>query len=133
MGISNGSRSIKSILLIDDDLDDREIFVTALDTLDKKVDCLTLDNATEALRMLYNSEVNPDVIFLDLNMPVMNGHEFLAAIKSHEVLQQIPVIIFSTSSHQSTVEAALKLGAHQFLTKPDNFDDIIGIIKSVID
>jgi CheY-like chemotaxis protein len=122
----------RNILLIDDDEDDQEIFRTALEKVDRSVDCTSLNNAREALNKLRANQLNPDLIFLDLNMPEMNGQQFLMEIKNDEVLSYIPIVILSTSSHRSTIDLTKELGAKEFYSKPDRFEDLIGIIKSVL-
>jgi CheY-like chemotaxis protein len=117
------------VLLIDDDEDDQEIFLTAMQQVSTSVTCHTSDNASEALNKLNIRQLNPDVIFLDLNMPVMNGQQFLIAIKKISHLKDIPVIIFSTSSHKATIELMKELEAHDFITKPERFDQLITILK----
>ena len=123
----------KKILLIDDDDDDQEIFVKALADISDSVACSVYSNAQKALQDLIEKKINPDVIFLDLNMPIMNGHQFLIEVKKAENLKSIPVIIFSTSSHIHTIELSKELGAHDFITKPNNFDNLITILKPLID
>lgn len=124
--------SYQHLLLIDDDDDDQEIFITALEKVSQSVNCITFNNAKEALEALIKKEIEPDVIFLDLNMPLMNGQQFLVEIKKIEALKKIPVIIFSTSSHSGTIELTKELGAHDFITKPDKFDDLINLLKPLI-
>jgi CheY-like chemotaxis protein len=122
----------KNILLIDDDDDDQEIFLSALENVDRSIVCTALDNATEALSMLQEKKINPDLIFLDLNMPIMNGEQFLKTIKKLNNLQDIPVIILSTSSHKSTVQLTKSLGAKDFVSKPDKFEDLINILRLIL-
>lgn len=122
----------QNILLIDDDIDDQEIFMAALQATSAKVGFNFYQNAAEALMRLATKEVTPDIIFLDLNMPVMNGGEFLFAIKKHDGLKDIPVIVLSTSSHTETIRQAMAMGAQQFITKPDRFSDLVQILNSVI-
>lgn len=122
----------KHILLIDDDEDDQEIFLVALGKVDKAVRCTPMDDAREALEMLKTTKISPDLIFLDLNLPVMNGQQFLSEIKKVETLWSIPVFILSTSSHLVTIELTKELGAEAFYTKPGNFQDLISIIRSVL-
>ncbi len=122
----------KHILLIDDDEDDQEIFLTALGKVDKNVRCTPIDDAREALEALKKGEISPDLIFLDLNLPVMNGQQFLVEIKKEETLGNIPVLILSTSSHLATIELTKELGAAAFYTKPGNFQDLIAIIRSAL-
>jgi|ERR1700694_1935551 len=122
----------RHILLIDDDEDDGEIFVTALQVVSETVLCTVLHDAAEALDKLSGKKISPDVIFLDLNMPGMNGQQFLSEMKKGEALQSMPVIIFSTSSHPATVSITKSLGAQDFITKPNDFDALVAILRSFI-
>jgi len=120
----------QNILLIDDDEDDLEIFQAALQSVTSKIKCMTFDKADEALAKLSSRTVAPDIIFLDLNMPIITGQEFLAEIKKDEYLRDIPIIVFSTSSNSRTAQEAKNLGAHAFITKPDSFEELKNILKS---
>ena len=122
----------EDILLIDDDEDDQEIFVNALEKLKRPVTCTVVDSAVEALHRLRTSQLRPDLIFLDLNMPIMSGQQFLQEIKRENEFKNIPVIILSTSSHATTVQHAKALGAMDFFSKPDKFEDLILLLDSVI-
>jgi CheY-like chemotaxis protein len=126
----------RHILLIDDDYDDQEIFLSAVHELtvsaDCPVDCIALGDAENALHQLKNGQVPADLIFLDLNMPMMDGRQFLAELKSSESLREIPVIILSTSSNRETIQETRKLGAFDFLTKPTSFTGLKSILKSII-
>ncbi|RAW02034.1 response regulator [Pseudochryseolinea flava] len=122
----------RRILLIDDDTEDHEIFKTALDLVSKTAECKTSTNAREALAMLISKQLNPDVIFLDLNMPIMSGQDFLREVKMRSETQHIPVIIISTSSHAATVKLMKEMGAMDFITKPDRFDKLVEILKPII-
>ncbi|WP_031527171.1 response regulator [Dyadobacter crusticola] len=122
----------QNILLIDDDEDDQEIFLSALENASNTVKCVVLDNAVQAFDKLRKSELDTDIIFLDLNMPLMNGQEFLAQIKKQQDLKDIPVIILSTSSNQAAIQQAKKLGAVDFITKPHSFDDLVQILRRVL-
>jgi len=121
-----------NILLIDDDPDDHEIFLSALEMVSANVGFTGLKSAGEALQKLAAKNIIPDVIFLDLNMPLMNGQQFLQEIKKNEDLRAIPVIIYSTSSHSKIIQQTKELGADDFITKPDKLDDLRLILKSVI-
>ena len=122
----------RNILLIDDDEDDQDIFLTALTKISADTTCAVESNGHNALRDLENGQLNPDVIFLDLNMPEMNGQEFLVAVKKKMHLRHIPIIILSTSSHAATKMIVKDLGALDFLTKPDNFDDLVAMLRTTI-
>lgn len=122
----------KNLMLIDDDEEDQEIFNAALKQVSAEATCANYSDATKALKVLTETTDYPDVIFLDLNMPVMNGQQFLMAIKKNEKLKHIPIIIFSTSSHTATIELTKQLGAHNFITKPGDFETLKEILKRLI-
>ncbi len=123
----------KTILIVDDDIDDRELFGEALAEIDNTIHCIYAKHGYEALDILYQPDaVIPDYIFLDLNMPRLNGKECLALIKKTERFKVVPVIIFSTSKLDSDVEETRKLGATLFLTKPAKFSQLVDILTSII-
>lgn len=122
----------QNILLIDDDEDDQEIFLTALESTRKPVRCTVLDSARKALNQIHRGELETDLIFLDLNMPIMNGQQFLTEIKRDEKLREIPIVILSTSSNAATAMQVKQLGAYHFFTKPDRFEDLVAILDEVL-
>jgi CheY-like chemotaxis protein len=122
----------RNILLIDDDDDDHEIFLTAIKDLPASIKFQGLNNATDAFNKLVEREITPDTIFLDLNMPLMDGIQFLSLLKKTEELKNIPVIIYSTSSHSGAINRAKELGAQDFITKPDNYEDLVNILKEIL-
>ena len=107
----------QGILLIDDDDDDQFIFLTALENVAPDCHCDISNNALEAFQYLHARAETPDMIFLDLNMPLMNGFEFLFILKGDPRFSLVPVIIFSTSDSPEDLERAKGLGALQFITK----------------
>ena len=118
--------------LIEDDADDQEIFINALARIDPAIRNVSASNGQEALDKLRASRVKPDIIFLDLNMPRMNGTEFLKAIAGKKAYQQIPIIILSTSSDSDTIAETIQLGAKEFITKPANYSDWETILRIVL-
>ncbi|PBQ33704.1 response regulator [Sphingobacteriaceae bacterium] len=124
--------SYHNLMLIDDDEDDQDIFLAALSEISSTVKCSTFSAARIALNKLISKESHPQVIFLDLNMPIMNGQQFLVEIKKIEGLKEIPIIIFSTSSHPGTIQLTKELGASDFITKPTSFDDLINVLRPII-
>src|SRR5438067_10174563 len=119
--------------LADDDTDDQQLFKEALNEIDKSIRCLTASNGEEALNKLKTDLTQlPDYIFLDLNMPRMNGLQCLAEIKKLNVLNHIPVVIYTTSSAKRDVEETRKLGADYFITKPPNFKELCEKIKYML-
>lgn len=123
----------KNIWHIDDDEDDQEFFQIALNHVDSKFKYTGFLYAEKALKELQVARRLPDLIFLDLNMPGMNGEQFLKRVKQESKFSTIPVIIFTTSSLQSTMENMKALGATEFYTKPDNYLNLVELLKKVLD
>ena len=100
---------IMQCLLVDDDLDDQEVFLMTLEKINKNIKCLIANNGAEALLLLttQNSFV-PDYIFLDVNMPKMNGIECLKNIKSLTHLNNCKIFMYSTTSETSVLETSKK-------------------------
>ena len=120
------------ILHIDDDEDDLELFCIAVGKISDTVVCSSLSDAALALKKLAARELEPHIIFLDLNMPVMNGQQFLVEIKKHPELKHIPIVILSTSSHDATIKLVKKLGAADFLSKPGNFNRMVEMLHPIL-
>ena len=124
-----------SIILIDDDEDDQMIFTSAIGEISKEIICTCYDNALHGLKVLRNNyEQKPDCIFLDLNLPLMSGFDFLQEIKSSNELTEIHVIIYSTSSREADKAKAMQLGAFNFLSKPSTYlelkEKVTGLLNS---
>lgn len=122
----------KVLFLIDDDLDDQHVFLEALQTIDKSIVCYTANDGRDALNKLHDALLLPDIIFLDLNMPVMSGKECLRALKTDNTLKHLPVIIYSTSSAEKEKENCLQLGAVQFISKPPQFNTLIATLQHTL-
>ena len=121
-----------TILYIDDDAEDREFFVEAAQKIDADLICYTAQDGAQALRELHEMIVMPDYIFLDVNMPVMNGKQFLHEIKKRMRLRSIPVVIYSTTTRPDERAAFLNAGASKVIAKPSSIAQITGLIRSVI-
>ena len=121
-------------LIIDDDSEDQDIFEIALREVNTTLELIRASNGLEALQLLrsFDPAAYPDKIFLDINMPKMDGRECLRELKKDEQLKSIPVIIYSTSSDQRDRAELLHLGATSFLTKPSNLPDVVNIIRSFV-
>ena len=122
----------KTFLLIDDDPDDQEFFLEATKEVDEAIECSFASSCEEALETLKNKTDLPDYIFLDLNMPKVDGKKCLIEIKKLFHLQHIPVIIYSTSSLKKDIEETALLGAVYFLTKPSAFRELCSGIEKVL-
>jgi CheY-like chemotaxis protein len=120
----------KVILLADDDLDDAAIFCEALRVIDPNIVCYCATDGLEALEILESIE-RPNIIFLDINMPRMNGWEFLQKMKCIDEFKEIPVLVYSTSTQTRDINTALDLGALCFFAKPNKFADLKNILEVV--
>ena len=112
------------VLLVDDDADDRQFFVEALSEVDPEIKIATSVDGIEALDFLHKLQELPNYIFLDLNMPRMDGFQCLAELKKSTRYAHIPVIIYTTSKQKEEEDEAFRLGASAFFQKPSNFADI---------
>ncbi|MCV2483580.1 response regulator [Flavobacterium sp. SH_e] len=121
----------KIILLADDDRDDAEMFCEALADIDENIICHCAENGSEALKMIEKQNEIPEVVFLDLNMPIMNGWECLKQLKSDDRYKNIPVIMISTSSYKNDMDTAANLGAVCYFIKPNNFKDLKDVLRSI--
>ena len=119
------------ILLVDDDADDQVYFKDAINELSETLKCEIANNGREALDYIETPPL-PDCIFLDLNMPVMNGYECLAYLKTEERYKHIPVVIFTTSKNSHDIDIVRRLGASLFFTKPTNFKTLCTKLKTIL-
>jgi CheY-like chemotaxis protein len=123
-----------NILLADDDTDDCIFFKHALGKLSITANLTTVHNGEQLMRLLTNeSNILPDVLFLDLNMPRKNGFECLAEIAPTKKLAKLPVIIFSTSLDEKIVDLLYKNGARYFMRKPSEFSQLISVIQQALE
>jgi CheY-like chemotaxis protein len=112
------------ILYADDDRDDCELVVEALEAIDPKIECRMATDGSHALSLLNKEEKLPDFIFLDVNMPVMDGKHCLMELKKDARLRDIPVVIYSTTQDKEEIRELYAIGADAYLQKPNNFTDL---------
>lgn len=120
------------ILIVEDDSDDQLLFIETISSIDPFFECHTVDNGSEALDFLHNTTTLPSLILLDLNMPLMNGYEFLEKVKKIDRLKDIPVVIFSTSKSPQDIQRTQKLGAKSFFTKAFDLDVLKADLTKVL-
>ena len=121
-----------SYLLVDDDADDVLLFADVLKEVNSGIRLFSSSNGLEALDFLAKNSHNlPKLIFLDLNMPRMDGKECLRAIKQDPQLSHVPVIMYTTSSQSRDIEETMMLGAVCFITKPSSVSDLRNIIATI--
>lgn len=121
------------ITLAEDDEDDRLFFTDAFEELKINTIVNTVNNGRELLNYLHHQEtVLPNIIFLDLNMPILNGIECLKEIKLNDKFKDIAIAIYSTSTSEQDVEDTFVLGANIYIKKPSNFNDLKKILSDVV-
>jgi len=120
-----------TILNVDDDFEDIEIFCDAVREIDASIVCLVAKSADEALQIL-NSEIElPEYIFLDINMPKVDGNACLKEIKKDRRLNRIPVIMYSTYTRMSDLDTYKALDAG-FLVKQNSYYELVSALKKVL-
>jgi CheY-like chemotaxis protein len=121
------------ILLADDDEDDCIFFRDALQEIKVKTNLTLVNDGTQLMKYLDNEDnFVPDLVFLDLNMPFMNGIECLIEIRKKSRLKDLAIAIYSTSSSDENVEDAFINGANIYIRKPNDFSALKIILEHVI-
>jgi CheY-like chemotaxis protein len=119
------------ILAVEDDLEDFEFFCEAIKEIDASIVIIKASNGHEALDVLDNQTLKPDYIFLDINMPLMDGRVCLEKIKKDDRFRDIPVIMYSTSNNKTEISQFKMMGAN-FLVKPDRFTHLVKSLNFIL-
>ena len=124
------------VLLLEDEPADVHLARIAFQEAGVKATITDVSDGTEGLSYLrrqgdYGDAPRPDLILLDLNMPRMNGKEFLSQIKADHDLKQIPIVVLTTSSSATDINSCYSLGASGYITKPVEVDDFIAAVSSL--
>ncbi|MBC8769773.1 response regulator [Arenibacter sp. BSSL-BM3] len=121
------------VFLIDDDEDDRDLFEDALMEIPTKTRVVTFGSGIELFNFIKDENNQPpQIIFLDLNMPMMSGEECLQKIRENPRFRNLPVVIFSTSIVDPLVNRVKSLGASLYVKKPSSFSSLKSILESCI-
>lgn len=120
------------IMVVDDDEDDIALFCEAVTQIGRKLVCTIAHNGVEALKKLETYARLPKCIFLDVNMPLMDGRQTLQALKENPRYSGIHVIMYSTTQDAREIQVYTSLGA-DFVAKPNSFEEIVEIIKRYLE
>jgi DNA-binding NtrC family response regulator len=120
----------KIVLLIDDDEDEHEIFLSALKHTEKSFNFISADSCDEAMKIL--EEVEPHYIFIDVNMPRTNGMICLEQIKKINKIAHVPVYMYSTGMSARDGQKALQLGAVDYIIKPNSITTLSTLLKKIL-
>jgi CheY-like chemotaxis protein len=120
------------IFLADDDEDDRLIFSEAVSEIDPSIKLVEAADGMKLLQLLSTAEKLPDVIFLDLNMPLKNGKDTLKSIRADKRFQSIPVVMYSTSTNPADIEESFNAGGSLYLEKPYSMCGMVNNLKAIL-
>ncbi len=122
----------KPILLVEDDQVDSMTVIRALKEIHVTNPLVHVENGEEALNYLQDATSDkPCIILLDLNMPIMNGFEFLQAVKNDEQLKRIPVVVLTTSEEQQDKVNSFNLGIVGYMAKPVDYGRFVEVMRSI--
>lgn len=122
-----------TVLLADDDQDDQFLFRHAIERLGVPIMLVTANNGLDVIEYLQcPTNPIPHMIFLDINMPVLNGFECLSKIRDIQKCCQLPVAIYSTSSEKKDFEEAFRRGANTCITKPCGISDLKDVLRNIL-
>jgi CheY-like chemotaxis protein len=118
------------LLLVEDEPADASLVFAALREVCPQARMHHVADGVAALQWLRDPRSpQPDLVLVDINMPRMNGHELLAALKADEGLRAVPVVVLSTSDAARDVRAAYRLGAAGYVTKPVDLDQLVASVR----
>lgn len=123
-------KNVKSVFLVEDDVDDTEFFIHVLNEMDNVTLFGVAKNGVEALQILERATELPDFIFTDLHMPVMNGIDFLIRKNKDDRMKRIPAVIYSADV--SHLHITIRLGAKAFVAKTGNATELRDKLNEII-
>ena len=121
-----------TVVYTDDDSDGRDLFTAAINETLPGTRLLYANHGKELLSLLQNADELPDYIFLDINMPVMDGKDCLLKLKTIDHLSEIPVIVYTTTSNKIELQKYIAMGAHAYIVKENSFQGIKNSLKRVL-
>jgi CheY-like chemotaxis protein len=126
-----------NVLVVDDDADDIEMIVDTLECNNSVKSIHSADGGSKAIHILESGEFRPDIIFLDLNMPQVNGYQVLDCVRAISGFENIPVIVLTTSARIEDIRKSLRGSATSYIVKPDSSEELKAktsdVIQCVID
>lgn len=124
----------RHIFLVDDDQEDRELFSEALSNITQTVQLTEIPSGVKLIEMLNESKLDlPEVIFMDINMPKLNGIECLKKIRSFSKFKNLKIVMYSTYHLDDFIDDAFELGASNFYVKPRRFADLQDLIDKALE
>lgn len=124
--------SFVNIFLADDDCDDVDFFQFVVGNICPGCNLMIFGNGQELVDALRNTADAPDIIFLDVNMPIMKGLDALEIIKELPAMASVPVIVYSTSYNKHDIQQAMEFGASSYIVKPSDLKDLEKLIEKIL-
>ena len=128
--MSGQQTDIKHVILADDDEDDRWLFLQVVSEISSTMKLSFAKDGTELLSFLKTH--SPDLVFIDLNMPLLNGVECIREIRAAQPKSELPIIVYSTSSSEKNIEECYDEGANHYIVKPYSVDKISQALTKVL-
>lgn len=122
-----------NILFVEDDSIEVMMFNRVIKKIGVNHKLIEANNGENALEILFAKEIIPDIILLDLNMPKLNGIEFLKILKNNADLNHIPTIIFTTSNNHRDISECYKIGISGYIIKPLKYDDYLILVQKTLE
>jgi DNA-binding response OmpR family regulator len=126
-------KKLPIVFIADDDDDDVSFLKSALKEVNTNVELIHFYNGRQLMNQLTTSSTSPDLIILDLNMPVLDGRETLKQIRDNSKYERCPVIILSTSTQPNERTNCTRMGADEYFPKPYNYSNYIDIVRNLKD
>ena len=121
-----------TIFYTDDDKEDLDFFREATESIDQNIEVVTLGGSSQLLHIIDNPPPHPHILFLDLNMPGLNGFDVLEILRSKDASHYLPIVIFSTSNDEELIRKSRELGANFYVPKSVSFESLRRSIEHAI-
>jgi CheY-like chemotaxis protein len=123
----------RKILVVEDDLDDQFLIAEAFQSIAIGCELIFALHGRHALDLIQQDDNWPDLVLLDLNMPIMNGFEVLARLQEGRILPRVPVVILTTTAEPAAIDRSYDLGANSYLVKPKTFSQLQALARQLTD
>ena len=128
---STQTKKISNIILAEDDIDDQNIFQIALEEIDSAIKTQFAYNGNELLNLLQTNQ--PDLLFLDLEMPYKNGFQCLQILRENKAFERLPIVVFSATNRTNNIQVAYGFGANLFFIKPKDYSELVYSLKNILE
>ena len=118
------------IVIVDDEVHIRSLLEQTLEDLDGEPEIMTAANGALGLELI--ERVHPRLVFLDVMMPIMNGYQVCAAVRKNPAMADVTIVMLTAKGQESDRVRGLEEGAHHFVTKPFDPDEILELARTIL-